>query len=311
MWDFWLAQDGPDHHLFYLQAPRSIRKQEARHWNVSIGHAVSSDLRHWTVLPDALRPSPSPAWDDCTTWTGNVLRHDGLWWMFYTGTSLREQGKVQRIGLATSTDLVRWERHGDRPLIAVDPTWYEELDLAVWHDQAWRDPWVMRDDNGLFHAFITARVRSGDPATRGVIARAESVDLLHWNVCPPVTEPGVFGHMEIPQVVKVGGSWRLIFSTPPAPPTVIAQRPWAATEGTYLLGSHDLRGPYRWSTQQLLDGDADGSRYGGRLVHSPDSSQWQLMVWLNRDKHGMFRGEIADPVDVQLGDGRLVAGPDD
>ena len=57
VWDFWLAQDGPDYHIFYLQAPRSLSDPDLRHWNVSVGHAVSQNLRDWGILPDALRPS--------------------------------------------------------------------------------------------------------------------------------------------------------------------------------------------------------------------------------------------------------------
>ena len=43
IWDFWLARHGDDHHVFYLQAPKSIGNPDARHWNVSVGHAVSRD----------------------------------------------------------------------------------------------------------------------------------------------------------------------------------------------------------------------------------------------------------------------------
>ena len=99
IWDFWLAQDDHDYHIFYLQAPRSLREESLRHWNVSIGHAVSSDLQHWRILPDALYPATNrEAWDDFTTWTGSIIRHDGCWYLFYTGGARAEDGLVQRIG---------------------------------------------------------------------------------------------------------------------------------------------------------------------------------------------------------------------
>ena len=158
VWDFWLAQDGSDYHVFYLQAPRALGDPELRHWNVSIGHAVSQDLRTWQVLPDALHPTrgrPS-AWDSYTTWTGSVVHHAGTWYLFYTGTSRSEKGLIQRIGLATSNDLLHWEKHPANPLISADPRWYELLDLELWHEQAWRDPWVFRHpETGEFHALIT------------------------------------------------------------------------------------------------------------------------------------------------------------
>jgi beta-fructofuranosidase len=300
IWDFWLARDGDDHHLFFLQAPRSLRDPEQRHWHVSVGHAVSADLRHWRLLPDALAPAPAGAWDDYTTWTGSVLRHDGRWWMFYTGTSHRERGKVQRVGLATSGDLVSWRRYGSEPLIEADPRWYEQLGSSQWPEQAWRDPWVFQDpDTGTFHAMLTARTTEGDPATRGVIGHATSEDLLTWTVRPPVTAPGGFGHLEIPQVERVGGGWRLLFSSP-----AVGGHP---VEGTHLLSAAGPLGPYEWSTHQLLDADPAGTRYGGRLVR--DRAGWQLLAWLNRGPDGGFVGELADPVRVHVNGDSVVAGP--
>lgn len=302
IWDFWLARDGADHHLFYLQAPRSLGDPERRHWHVSIGHAVSTDLRTWTVLPDALAPAPAGAWDDYTTWTGSIVRHDERWWMFYTGTGRRENGKVQRIGLATSEDLLTWRRHGDTAVVEADPRWYEQLDPAAWPELAWRDPWVFPDPDGdLFHMMITARSRDGAPATRGVIGHATSPDLLTWTVEPPVTASGAFGHLEIPQVLWLNGAWRLLFSAPPAPApvSVNGMQPGSSTvEGTHLLSADRPCGPYHWSTHQILDADRTGTRYGGRLVSHEDD--WYLLTWLGAGPDRRFVGELADPMPIRV-----------
>ncbi|MEZ5080393.1 MAG: hypothetical protein R2878_07030 [Thermoleophilia bacterium] len=53
LWDFWTAQDGGRLHVFYLQAQKSLGDPDLRHWNVSIGHAVSADMERWEILPDA------------------------------------------------------------------------------------------------------------------------------------------------------------------------------------------------------------------------------------------------------------------
>ena len=79
--------DGSEHHVFYLQARTDIAHPDQRHWNTSIGHAVSDDLRHWAVLPDALLPGAPGAWDDASTWTGSVVAPDGGWAMLYPGTA--------------------------------------------------------------------------------------------------------------------------------------------------------------------------------------------------------------------------------
>ena len=188
LWDFWLATDGADHHLFYLQAPRSLGDPERRHWNASIGHAMSRDLQAWRVVDDALSVGPPGAFDDLATWTGSVLRWHDEWAMLYTGTSHAEEGLVQRIGLATSPDLHTWHRHGDAVLEA-DSERYETLDLDMWHDEAWRDPWLTRLPDGSALALFTARSNTGARHDRGVVGRARSHDLRSWEIARSDRDP--------------------------------------------------------------------------------------------------------------------------
>jgi beta-fructofuranosidase len=302
LWDFWLAQDGLDYHIFYLQAPRSLEKQELRHWNVSIGHAISQDLRTWQTLPDALWPSPNSAWDDYTTWTGSIIQHRGLWHLFYTGGSRDERGLVQRIGLATSTDLLRWEKHPDNPLIVADPRWYELLDLNLWQDQAWRDPWVFQHpEAGDFHAFITARVHHGPADGRGVIAHARSSDLIQWEVLPPVTEPGDFGHLEVPQWVEIRGRYYLLFSTQASVHSTLRcqQTGLRPVTGTHYLSAEDPLGPFRFSTDEFLAGDQIGSLYAGKSVQRPDGD-WVFLACRQFAPDGTFIGELSGPLPLTV-----------
>jgi beta-fructofuranosidase len=308
IWDFWLVQDGPDYHVFYLQAPRSIEDPDLRHWHASIGHAISHDLRNWQVLPDALHPSPaeSDAFDSYTTWTGSVIRHEGLWHLFYTGGKRSEEGLVQRIGLATSGDLIHWEKHPANPLIVADPRWYELLDLDLWHDQAWRDPWIFRhpqesEGQGDFHAFITARVNHGPADGRGVIAHARSDDLIHWEVLPPVSEPGDFGHLEVPQLVEIEGRYYLLFC---AQASVHSAR-WRRRTGLELLtGIHyliadDPLGPFSLTTDEFLIGNEIGSFYTGKLTLNPND-EWVMLASHMFAPNGAFIGTLSDPFPVTL-----------
>lgn len=301
-WDFWLARDDVDYHIFYLQAPRSLEDQALRHWNVSVGHAVSQDLRDWVVLPGALEPSSEKAWDDASTWTGSVIRHAGLWYMLYTGTSHAEDGLVQRIGLATSPDLVCWDKHPANPLIEADPRWYETLDLDVWHDQAWRDPYVfLHADRGDFHALITARVNEGPADGRGVIGHARSDDLVNWEVQPPLTEPGDFGQMEVPQLVKVQERYYLLFSSQDFAHSAQrqARTGLAPVTGTHFLVSEAPLGPFEFTTDVFLVGDASGSLYSGKLVRGP-AGKWQFLAFQNFNAEGEFVGDIIDPRPVTV-----------
>ncbi len=304
VWDFWLVRDGADHHVFYLQASHAIGHPDERHWNVSIGHAVSSDLREWRVLPDALHPGPEPSWDDASTWTGSVVRHDGAWHLLYTGTSHADGRLVQRVGLATSTDLTTWTKHPGSVLEA-DPRWYETLDLTAWHDQAWRDPWVFRDErDGRHHALLTARARSGDPTGRGVVGHAVSDDLVHWDVLPPVTEPMGFGQLEVPQVVQDGERWYLVFCSD-VETQGEQRRATGPGTGTYYLVGDSPTGPFRQVGDGLLEVDRQGSTYAGKL-HRDSSGALVFLAWHRNDADGGFRGELSEPrlVDV-LPDGSL------
>jgi beta-fructofuranosidase len=140
VWDSWYIHDGSRYHAFFLRASRALGDPDRRHRRASIGHAVSPDLRAWTLLSDALVHSDGPAWDDLATWTGSVVQGpDGRWHLFYTGLSRADDGHVQRIGQATSSDFVTWEPSPD-PLVEADPRWYETLHDAGADDEVWRDP---------------------------------------------------------------------------------------------------------------------------------------------------------------------------
>ena len=301
IWDFWIVEDGVDYHVFFLQAPRSLHDSELRHWNVSIGHAVSTDLRSWELLPDALAPGLPGEWDDYTTWTGSTIKHNDLWHMFYTGGKRGENGLIQRIGLATSSDLITWKKHPDNPLLVLDPRWYEPLDLSSWHDQAWRDPWLLQNPTTEdWHAFVTARSVSGEADGRGVIGHARSHELVTWEVLPPLTQPGDFGHLEVPQVIGANGLYYLLFSVPAV--HYSARRLADATErpitGTHYAVLGDVFD--RAGTNGRAFGRPLSALYGGKLACDP-RGEWCFLGWVDRDAAGRFVGEIADPIPVEFG----------
>ena len=300
IWDFWLVRHGADHHVFYLQAPKSIGDPDARHWNVSVGHAVSRDLVDWTVLPDALAPGPAGAWDDASTWTGSVVRHEGRWYLFYTGTSTVDARLVQRIGLAESDDLLTWVKH-DGPVLEADERWYEKLPIALWFDEAWRDPWVYPQD-GEFRMMVTARTTIGEPASRGVIGYARSADLRTWQALPPVSEPMGFGQMEVPQLVERHGRWYVVFCSD-LPTQSPARQLEGPGTGTYYLVGDSPDGPFTMGGTLAVD--QAGSTYAGRL-HETTEGDLVFLAWHRSGPTGSFVGSLSDPRPVVVGaDGAL------
>lgn len=294
IWDSWGVRDGDEHHMFFLRASRALHDPDRRHLRASIGHARSTDLRSWDLLPDALVPADSPAWDDQATWTGSVVRApDRTWRMYYTGVGRAERGLVQRVGMATSHDLVTWHRSGSDPLLAADPRWYEKLDLDAWTDEAWRDPHVVADPAGDgWHMLLTARVREGEARGRGVIGHARSPDLSRWEVQPPLTAPAGFGQLEVPQVAVVDGLPVLIFSCWPDRMAVGRRDPRPAG-GVWVAPGESVLGPWDLAAAEPFD---HPSLYAGRLVEE-SPGHWVLLGFRDTED-GTFVGEISDPMPV-------------
>jgi beta-fructofuranosidase len=240
--------------------------------------------------------------DDLALWTGSVVQHGGTWQMFYTGISTLEDGAVQRIGLATSPDLVEWEKHG--VVLEADPHWYETLGPGV-REESWRDPWVYAAEN-RFHMLVTARASAGPPDGRGVIGHAQSDDLRIWQAGPPLSAPGEFFALEVPQLVELEGGRLILFSVPSEWHSAerLARSGVLAETGTHYLVARD--------EGFLLDRDgfllSDPGFYGGRLLDH--AGRRHFFAWRGFDEQGEFLGELSDPMPVTIGtDGSLEVGP--
>jgi beta-fructofuranosidase len=291
VWDSWHVQDDDGvRHVFFLRASRALLDPDRRHQRASIGHAVSADLRSWHLVADALVPADGPRWDDLATWTGSVVSGpDGRWYLFYTGVSRAEQGLVQRIGLATSDDLLVWRRCGTQALLEADPQWYETLDLTHWYEQAWRDPWVYADPSGDgWHMLITARSKSGPSSHRGVVGHARSSDLVNWTVQPPLSNSAGFGHLEVPQVAVVDEQPLLLFCTN----SVTPQRP--ADERIWFAVGPTVNGPWDIASARPFH---HPHLYAPRLVTDVDGAP-ALIGFLDQVE-GSFAGELTDPIRVR------------
>jgi beta-fructofuranosidase len=296
IWDFWFADDGTDRHVFYLQAPRSLGRPELRHRNATIGHAVSTDLRTWEVLPDVLGPGPAGRFDDLATWTGSVIRAGGLWHLFHTGIARATVERVQRIGVATSTDLIQWAREGAGPVIEPDPRWYVANDGSGTVDQAWRDPFVFADPAGDgYHALITATLRDGPPGSTGAIAHAMSPDLRSWTVREPLVTPAGFGMLEVPQVSRHGRDVVLAFSSDDAS-LAPERRTEGPGSGTYLCRGPTELGSFRLGLERPFR--PFDAAYAGKVVRLADGSPGFLGFVNVVD--GMFVGALGDPVPLDV-----------
>lgn len=314
IWDFWLYRDGADWHIYFLKADKSLGNPELRHRNVTQGHAIGRDLVDWTYKGTGFAPAPAPAWDDWTTWTGSVLRDPaGLWHLFYTGTTHAYAGMHQRIGHATSPDGHSWQRVGSGLCLDLSGPDYEEYDPALWHDRAFRDPWVMKDPNGDgWLMYFTARVPGRDePNAAGAIGFATSPDLYSWTLEPPIYAGGMFGQMEVPQVFAHKGHWYMMFCTAAEHWSAAykALNPQSPVTGThYLMADHPL-GPWTVAPGPFFDGHTPARRYAGKIVDT--GSGLAAMGFIHTTPDQSFVGEVSDPVPVSVNeDGLLQAHPE-
>lgn len=205
-WDFWTVEHAGLTWLYALSAPR-LPEPEARHDRARIDLLTSPDLRHWTARGTALEPGPAGAWDDLSLWTGSLaVDPAGGFAMLYTGRCRAEDGRVQRIGLARSDDLVVWRKH-PAPVLEADPALYRTAGRNG--ATSWRDPWLeWSAADGHWRAWITAQHPYGPVETAGTIALAESADLVTWRVGPPVVAERLTEHLEVPQ--RIGGGAGLL-----------------------------------------------------------------------------------------------------
>lgn len=283
--------------MFHLQAPRALAPDD-RHWHATVGHATSANLWSWTTMPPVIGTGARGDWDDVAIWTGSVIRHDsGRWLMAYTGITRENGCAVERIGLAWSDDLTNWSKDPGNPVIESDPRWYEEPGRSDWQ-HGWRDPFLVRQGEGLA-MLISARVKAAnDPLRAGAVALATSTDGLKWTVQPPIEgTAGHFAQVELPHLVHAGGRHHLVFCTNSDGPWPRAMPAATAKIGTGAFSGPHAFGPYR-RRPAFIDADSTGSRYGGRIFER-DDGRLAYMAFLDGGSDA-FQGAITDPVPVSL-----------
>jgi len=306
IWDFWHVQDDDGlHHLYYLQAPRSLGDPELRHRNATVGHATSRDLVDWQELGTVLEPGQPGSPDATATWTGSVVRgDDGRWRMFYTGSTFLtpdSHANIEVVALATSDDLHTWVKD-ESVVLTADARWYERLGDSSWPEEAWRDPWVHRDATG-WRMLLTARSATGAVDDRGVVGSATSPDLRDWTIGPPLSTSGAgFAHVEVLQSVVLDGRRFLVFSANRAVLTAERRERGGAT-GTWIAPWDD---EIDLARAVNLTGPA---LYSGRVIETTGGPV--LLAFRLSDDGEEFVGGICDPLPIRVTGERVELAPGD
>lgn len=229
------------YHLFHLVLPN----------HDFIAHAVSTNGIYWRRVANALFIGDPGSWDDLMLWTMHVTpdpHRAGGWRMFYTGLSRREQGRLQRIGMAVSDDLFHWRkapvswqdrrgakdperiklaRHASDDCQASrfhaefdeescfplqpDPRYYESSLDEPRHWVSFRDPFFYCED-GQGWLIASGRVKEGPLVRRGCVSVLKEVRPNQFQAMPPLHHPGLYDDIEVPNLLRLDNEYYLIGS---------------------------------------------------------------------------------------------------
>ncbi len=140
-----------------------------------IALARSTDGAHWRKREDAvLRPGPRGSFDERGVSDPYVIHAGGIFYLFYTGL---DRARRQQLGVARSTEGVRWEKLRSAPILSPGgPGAFDENGVgepAVW------------TSGGAWWMLYTGR----DRGERRRIGLAKSADGIHWErdlTFPPI-----------------------------------------------------------------------------------------------------------------------------
>jgi beta-fructofuranosidase len=285
VWDSWYVVDGDELHAFYLMAPKSLGDSDLRHTNARIGHSVSTDARTWTQLPDAFGPSSGETFDNLAIWTGSMVKDSGLWHFFYTGINRETRERVQKLGHATSTDLITWTRVSETPMLeAAHP--YATASTSVDGAEHFRDPWVFRHED-TWHMTVTSNETQG----WGTVAHATSDDLYQWTLQPALVTESHLKQIEVTETLRVDGSWVLVFCMAPRD---VEREGIAKAFATYTAPALGPIGPFDLDKSSPI---RDGI-YAGRVVEF--RGEVLLLGFVDSGEPGGFQGVICDPIPLVL-----------
>lgn len=185
--------------------------------------ATSQDLAHWVDVGVAIPVGDTGAWDSYDIWAPSIIKVGSTYHIYYAGVQAIGNQIPQKIGHATSTDLITWTK---------DPNPVHDCSTTTW--QYWnmsdpdgvgtecRDPYVIRDEaNNRWVMFFNARANSPindpvNPAIRwhphpAVIGMAFSTDLVTWTDGGYL--PATAGYQaESPHAFVHNGTWYLAWT---------------------------------------------------------------------------------------------------
>ncbi len=265
------------YHLFYIQ------------WN-AWHHISTADFVDIAYHGIALDGEGEQAQDQCI-YTGCVMEKDGLYYIYFTGhndfpekNGLRYKEVIYR---ATSPDLMTWTK--DRQFV-LPP------DETRFSTNSWRDPHIMRMEDGRYIMTLTAEEKDKPSHRKGCTPTYVSDDMLNWEYAGVLYSPTVYDTQECTDLFKWGDWYYLFFST--------ANNAWE----THYRMARSLDGPWLRAPEDTIDAQAF---YAAKTV--TDGQNRYLVGWAsnkdNKTDGGWYSwgGRLVVHQLVQAADGTLGA----
>ena len=215
--DFALIKKDGYYHLFYIRHNVEVPTDSTEK---DFGHSISPDMYHWQNLPNVVPCDSTPgAWNHFHVWAPTIVKQDSTYWMIYTGVSEDPVTRVrkQRMGAATSTDLLTWRPAPESPFFtAAQVPWAWAPPTSS--NPAFRDPFVMPDPAApaKWLMYYTASYAPDTAATVVGVARSNG-NLTQWSDVEPVVDTWrtySFNQLtESPHMFVHNGLWYLFITT--------------------------------------------------------------------------------------------------
>lgn len=311
MWDTWYLNHDGEVHAFHLQvlAPESERTLREAY---GIGHAVSRNLLDWKELPNALEPGEAGSGEDLNLFTGCAFEKDGTCYLYYTQRDSRNEGRIQRIALATSKDFYHFEKYPENPVINPDPRYFcTEESPALWGIVDCRDLVVVEntEDPG-YYGFYAARMPAEEMPEGAAIACVYSEDLVHWSHMGPVFATKRHTIIEVPDVFYMEGRWymTLLVSNGYGSRDLFEEE--ELTAGTIYAVSDNVAGPYVEEPDNVVLGSrlSNGITCRSLMFQGKRYVLYTMMERLGHNDSGTpSPGLLSIPKEYRIVDGKLRA----
>ncbi len=202
----WILRESND-----LYGPNTLKKVDGKYWmfyhaypgegyeagGAEIGLAYTEDerLMDWTFVGEPVFSYKDGApWERGGLYKCCVIEHQGLYYMFYNAKDRDgEGGWLEQTGVATSKDMLHWERYAANPVLNVTEGAWDQVFVS--------DPWVTYDSKNnqwvmFYYGF------NGRQAMDGI---AVSGDLLNWQKFPaPILTTGAGSDIDTRYAHKPG-----------------------------------------------------------------------------------------------------------